>query len=350
MTSAPFASTPVVRFIAGVLAVLLCSSVWAREKTDLVFMTNGDRLTGEIKQLEHGKLVVSTNSMGQVLIEWDDISRIESDFEFQFERTDGTRVTGAIEDASEDLKISLANDEQTIDFAHQNVVRISQIEDTFWDRLKGSMTFGYSFTKASNIAQGNLGFRATHRTEIRAFTLDGSTIVTSDQSNESTHRANLSFDMTRFRNNRWFNSYLIGLESNDELGLNLRTSIGAGVGRYLIQTNTSELAFLGGLMGTTEALAGDVSSQENIEGLLGMDYSRYLFDDPAVDLSVRLTAYPSLTESGRTRAQLDVNLRWEIISDLFWDLNYYDTYDSNPPSGSLSTNDYGVVTSLGWSF
>lgn len=103
-------------------------------------------------------------------------------------------------------------------------------------------------------------------------------------------------------------------------------------------------------MGTAEALAGDVSSQENIEGLLGMDYSRYLFDDPAVDLSVRLAAYPSLTESGRTRAQLDVNLRWEIISDLFWDLNYYDTYDSNPPSGSLSTNDYGVVTSLGWSF
>jgi hypothetical protein len=39
-----------------------------------------------------------------------------------------------------------------------------------------------------------------------------------------------------------------------------------------------------------------------------------------------------------------------MIKDLFWDLNYYNTYDSDPPSGSTSTTDYGVVTSLGWSF
>lgn len=336
--------------VTGVLIMLICSSALAREKTDIVHLSNGDRITGEIKQLQHGKLIIGTESMGQISIEWNDIRRIDSDFEFQFERTDGTRVTGVILGNSEDLEITLANDDEAVAFSHENIVRISQIEDSFWERLKGSMTFGYSFTKASDIAQGNLGFRATHRTEIRSFTLDGSTIITSDQDSESTQRSDLSFDMTRFRKNRWFNSYLLGFESNDELGLDLRTSVGAAFGRYMIQTNTSELALLGGLVGTNEVLTGDVSSQENLEGLLGLDYSRYIFDDPAVDLSIRLSAFPSITESGRTRAQLDVNLRWEIISDLFWDLNYYDTYDSDPPSGSLSTNDYGIVTSLGWSF
>ena len=44
------------------------------------------------------------------------------------------------------------------------------------------------------------------------------------------------------------------------------------------------------------------------------------------------------------------NLRWELISDLFWDLAYYNTFDSDPPSGSTSTNDYGIVTSVGYSF
>jgi hypothetical protein len=201
-------------------------------------MSNGNRRTGEIKQLERGKLVVGTDSMGEVLIEWKDIARIQSSYEFQFEPEDGTRVTGAIQDTPDPDRVTLASQDEVVAFRRQNVVRITQIEDSFWDRLKGSFSFGYSFTKASDVAQGNLGFRATHRTEIRSFTLDGSTITTSDSDNEATNRSDMSFTMTRFRKNRWFNSYLLGLESNDELGLNLRTSLGAGLGRYFIQTNT----------------------------------------------------------------------------------------------------------------
>jgi hypothetical protein len=342
-----------------ILITFLSAPARARDKTDIVWLANGDRITGEIKQLEHGKLRVGTDSLGQVLVEWDDISRIESDYQFQFERTDGTRVTGTIEKTPNQQEITLVDDAQTVSFAHENVVRISQIEDTFWNRLKGSLTFGYSFTKASDVAQGNLGFRATHRTEKRSFTMDGSTIITSDQADDNTQRSNLSVSTTRFRKNRWFNSYLLGFESNDELGLNLRSSLGAGAGRYLIQSNTSELSLIGGLLGTSENLkpvddlpgtTAGKSSQESVEGMLGMDYSRYIFDDPTVDLSVRLYAFPSITQSGRTRAQFDINLRWELISDLFWDLNYYNTFDSDPPSGSESTNDFGIVTSIGYSF
>jgi hypothetical protein len=212
------------------------------------------------------------------------------------------------------------------------------------------MTFGYSFTKASDVAQGNLGFRATHRSEIRSFSIDGSTIITSDQDSDKTQRSTLRLNMTRFRTNRWFNSYLLGFEQNDELGLSLRTSLGAGIGRYLKQTNKSELAVLGGLIGTSEELKGDAARQENLEGLLGVDYSRYILDSPEMNMSASLFTFPSITESGRTRAQLDINLRWELIEDLFWDLTYYNTYDSDPPSDTETNNDYGVVTSIGYSF
>ena len=339
-----------------ILMSIVATPALAREKTDVIWLANGDRITGEIRQLEHGKLRLSTDSFGDIRIEWDDISRIESDFEFQFERSDGTRVTGVIRKTPEQKNITLESENQTVDFAHEKVIRIAQIEDNFWDRLQGSLSFGYSFTKASNVAQGNLGFRATHRTEKRSFSLDGSTIITSDQENEGTQRSSLSFTMTRFRANRWFNTYLIGLESNDELGLDLRSSIGAGFGRYLIQTNKSELALFGGAVGTAESLLQDPitattpSSQENLEGLIGLDYSRYVYDHPAVDLSSKLSVFPSITQSGRTRAQWDLSLRWEVINDLFWDLSYYNSYDSDPPSSSKSTSDYGVVTSIGYSF
>jgi hypothetical protein len=330
----------------------------ARDKTDIIWLANGDRFTGEIKQLLHGKLQLKTDSAGTLSIEWDDIARIESDFQFQFERTDGTRITGRIGESTDEQQITVVGAEKTARFEHGNIVRIAQIEDTFWDRVDGSLTMGYSFTKASDVGQGNVGFRATHRTEVRSFTIDGSTIITSDQAGQNTQRSNLNLGTTRFRNNRWFNSYMLGFERNDELGLDLRTGLGAGLGRYLIQTNSSELSLLGGLLGTLENLNPEESEpgttgqsrKESVEGMLGVDYSRYIFDDPTVDLSVSLYAFPSITQSGRTRAQFDVYLRWELINDLFWELSYYNTYDSDPPSGSESTSDYGIVTSIGYSF
>jgi uncharacterized protein DUF481 len=336
--------------VAVVMAMLLNSTAWARTKSDIVTLNNGDRITGEIKQLERGKLRVSTDRMGEVFVEWDDIVYVESEYEFQFERTDGTRVVGRIGPTDEQAKIVVLAEGETVSFKHDNVVRISQIENSFWSRVNGSANFGYSFTKASDVAQLNLAFRASYRTEKRSFSIDGSTITTDDQANEFTQRSDLRMNTTRFRRNRWFNAYLLGFESNDELGLNLRSSLGASLGRYIVQTNTSELALLGGLVGSSEALANDVSSQENIEGLLGLEYSKYSFDNPTIDLSIRLSVYPSITDTGRTRAQVDASVRRELISNLFWDLSFYETYDSDPPSGSESTTDYGVVTSLGWSF
>jgi len=356
------------RILTGTLILLLCGNTWARDKTDIILLVNGDRITGEIKQLEHGKLRVGTDSLGEIRIEWDDIERIDSDYEFQFERSDGTRITGFIKDSPDQKEITLANDDENTSFAHSKVVRISLIEDRFFERLKGSLSFGYSFTKASEVSQGNLGFRATHRTEVRSFTLDTSTIITNDQEGEGgTQRSDVAIELTRFRKDRWFNSYWLGFESNDELRLNLRSSLGTGLGRFLIQTNTSELSVMGGLVGTNEDVdnvLGISSTRQNFEGLLGIDYSRYIFDDPTLDLSTSLLAYPSITESGRLRAQFDLNLRWEVINDLYLDIKYYNTYDSDPQTeriidpgpiigpilGPLEKHDYGIVTSIGWSF
>lgn len=91
------------------------------------------------------------------------------------------------------------------------------------------------------------------------------------------------------------------------------------------------------------------SSQEILEALPGVQYARYMFNEPTLDMTIKLRAFPSLTDSSRTRAQLDARVRWKLIKDLFWDLSYYNTYDSDPPSGPEATSDYGVITSAGWS-
>ena len=88
-------------------------------------------------------------------------------------------------------------------------------------------------------------------------------LVITDTDEETTERAELSFTLTRFRANRWFNEFSGGLERNDELGLELRTSVGATIGRYMVQTNFSELQLLGGLVATQEILFGGEDTLES---------------------------------------------------------------------------------------
>jgi hypothetical protein len=67
-----------------------------------------------------------------------------------------------------------------------------------------------------------------------------------------------------------------------------------------------------------------------------------------VDFSLQY--YPSLSNIGRQRLQLDSAFKRELVKDFFVSLNLYDTYDSRPPNPSADRNDVGIVVSLGWSY
>ena len=90
--------TPRVTQTILVLAALVCTTLLeARDKTDIVSLKNGDRVTGEIKELQRGKLTVKTNSMGTVSIEWKDVIDVESPYEFSVELEDGALYFGPID-------------------------------------------------------------------------------------------------------------------------------------------------------------------------------------------------------------------------------------------------------------
>lgn len=57
----------------------------AAQKTDVVTLQNGDRITDEIKRLERGRLEYSTDDMGMLNIEWDEIDVLTSVLTFEVE-------------------------------------------------------------------------------------------------------------------------------------------------------------------------------------------------------------------------------------------------------------------------
>jgi hypothetical protein len=147
----------------------------------------------------------------------------------------------------------------------------------------------------------------------------------------------------RFRN--WF----AGIESNDALGVDLRLSVGAGFGKYLIKSNSKWFTIQGGLAMTQEN-SEKSDSETSVEAVAKVRYRYFRFADPERSLDTSFSVFPSLTDGGRVRADFQTTFKLELIQDMFWAMEFYANYDNEPQSLDSEEFDYGIVTSVGWSY
>ena len=337
----------VIQYLA--LLLLLFAGI-AYTKTDVVIIKNGDRLTGEVKSLDRGRLRFKTDATDTINIEWDEVAYLSSDQNIQVETLLGTRYLGHLVRSEEKSNIVVETNAGPIKLNNIQVVHMTPIEEKGVNRLDGDITAGYNFTKASEVEQLNVGLDLEFRTEIRILSLGFDSVLTDSAENDANQRQSLDLDYKRLLRNRWLLGGNISLNRNDELGIDLRTSVGGGGGRILRQTDHSSLILEGGLLATRENLAGGTPKQNTLEeyGTVTWDWFRY--DSPELDLSTSLEVIPNLSDTGRVRGELDITLKWEMIEDLFWELSYYNSYDSRPATAGAEKNDYGVITSLGYDF
>ena len=83
------------RRVSAGLFVLLWAGVAEAQKTDSVWIRNGDRITGEVKSLYRAKLKYSTDDLGTIYIQWDKVARTSSRATFEVQVTSGDKYYGA---------------------------------------------------------------------------------------------------------------------------------------------------------------------------------------------------------------------------------------------------------------
>ena len=88
----------------------------------------------------------------------------------------------------------------------------------------------------------------------------------------------------------------------------------------------------------------------SVEALGGVSYEAFRFDSPKLDLTASGIVFPSLSQSGRVRFDGNAKFRFELLSDLFFNITVFENYDSKPPTQTGAKNDFGITTSFGWSF
>ncbi|EED33164.1 conserved hypothetical protein [gamma proteobacterium NOR5-3] len=332
------------------VSICLSNPAAAQRKTDTITLYNGDRITGEIKSLLGGRLSFSTDAMGTIDIEWKEIASIDSNYNYELRLDNGERFFGSVKPGSIAGTVALDDVFGQKNFSWQEVVEIRPVEESLVDRIDIYVAANYAFTKASGVAQTEFRADLSYEDE-RTLNALNSRVTVSDSDDDSTasSRVNLSRKVWTDRA-AMYRLVFGGYETNDELGLDYRLSLGAGLGRYFIETPRSELIGSVSLQALEERSNGG-DTQESAEGVFTLGYSRWRFDSPELKLKLDASVYPSLTESGRVRADSSATLRWEMISDLFWDFSAWGSYDnSTVEQEAAGSFDWGVTTGVGWSF
>lgn len=331
---------------------LWCSPVMAFQKTDVIVLTNGDRLTGEIKSYERGRLKLSTDGMGTIYIEWPYIASIRSDKMLEMELDTGDRLFGSVHPTESGEGIVVQTGLSASVVRQVDVVEITPIRETFWARLDGNIDFGFSFTQANTQVDYTLNASTVYRTRKNSFSADLSSFIRTQQQTRNTNRQDVVLGYKRDVSNRWFYSGVTSFQKNNELSLDFRTAVGGGAGRTLIRNNAVVFSALGGAVYNRERFSGAEESYNNLDALGTVDFQWFTFGDNETDLSTRFSLMPSLTTPGRFRLDLTANVKREIIKDFYFSINLFETYDSDPPQPDPETepkkNDFGITASVGY--
>jgi len=326
------------------------------QKTDVIILTNGDRITGEIKGVSHGKLDYSTDDAGRPSIEWVKVIRVTSVKSFEVEARSGWRYYGHLAPSDRDGALVVAG-ARTDTLRIVDVVLINQLGASFLRRTKAFLDVGFSFAKANLATTLSVDGEVDYRGPKFGGTVAFNSYLQGQETVPTTTRGTLSTQVVRFLPKRWSAGVFGKLEQNDELNLLARVGLGGGATRMVKQSNRAELALSAGLVGTRErfslvdsAAASPDTTATNLEGVLNLTWSAFRFDSPKLDFSTSLTAYPGLSDLGRLRADLDLRLKYELVKDFFVGLTFTDTFDSRPPDPNASKNDFVTSLTIGWSY
>ena len=344
----------------GLLAVLglaaLRPGTLFAQKTDVLVLQNGDRITGEVKGLSRGKLDYNTDDAGRPSIEWVKVNRLTSSHYFEVEVASGAKYFGRLAETGRDGAIVVKLDRADT-LAVPNVVRISPLNAAFLQRVTAYLDLGFSYAKANEATTFNMDAEIEYRGSRYGSSIYVESYAQGQEDVATTTRNTGELQGTYYLPDRWSIVGLAQAEQNDELNLALRLTLGGGASRIFHQSNTGELAAAAGLVVTRERFqpaeddpAAAEEEQTNLEGLLYGQWDAFRYDTPKLDFSTSLSLYPSLSTLGRVRGELAMRIKYEVFRDFNVGLKFTDTFDSDPPEETASTNDFISSVTIGWSY
>jgi hypothetical protein len=334
------------KFILFLLSILFISSAWAQ--TDSLIFTGGIVIIGEIKNLNRGVIVIETDySDNDFKIEWSKVQEIYGTAEYIISLAGGERMTSTISThPSDSSKVVLYQEGVELNINISDVVYIKPVEEGFLQKLSASIDLGFTLTKANNLKQFSLRSNIGYLTNKWSADASLDAVRSAQDSIASTKRTDASVGFNYFLPKSWFALVYINFLQNDEQKLKLRSTPKVGIGNYLIQTNSIYWGVYAGADWNNENYTDPaIPNRSNAEANIGTELN--LFDMGDLSLLTTLSAYKSISQGNRIRADFKFDIKYDLPLDFYIKLGYTHNYDSQPVEGA-SENDYVFQTTFGW--
>jgi len=323
------------------LSLLILATAWADAAE--VQLRDGSVVVGTILSLADGEdLVVDTEYMDEVTIEWEAIEQIRGTQVVEVEFFDSRRVIGTVTFDDDGVSISGTD---TVSVNPEDIFSISEVNETFRDALSVYTDLGTNIVRGNNqVTQLSFGAGIGYDTTKFETAVNGTIILNEQTATEDTKRTTLNANYTHKFRHGWQAIGLYQFESDEQQNLDGRSLFGGAVSKRLLNNRRHRVELFSGLAVNSEQFSG-TPRNETLEGLLGARYRLRW----GVDSDIQLTIFPSLEESDRVRTQLDASLSFDLLSDLDFKIIVYDRYDSQPPPGN-DKNDTGLTLGLSWEY
>jgi len=345
--------------VCPIFLVLVLSSpslLGAREKSDVIGMKNGDRITCEVKNIDSGGVYASVDYIdGTVKIEWSKVARIDSKQPFIVRTQDGSVYNGTISTAESqgDTPVTLAitGEDGTSKLMREDIVSVDETSEEFLQRFNGAVGLGISYTKGNQSTQYNLNSDVEYLRERWNAKASYVANLSANSGSSTSTRNQIDFSAARLlRWNNYYTSGLVDLLQSSTQDINHQTTLGVGVGRYLTRSNRATWTVLGGMSwqntiynSTTTA----IPNQNLAAAVFSSELRFFKFKKTNLDASAYL--FLGLSEPGRVRFNTNASYYLKLFSDLNWNVTFYGNWDNNPPS-NLSGSDYGTTSGFSWTF
>jgi putative salt-induced outer membrane protein YdiY len=329
-------------------------------RADVIALTNGDRISGQIIASDAETLTMKTEFLGEAKIQWQAITQIESQAPLFLTDKDGQVLVGAVSTSDGTLRVRTANAGivpvqkavvQAIRNEENQKAYEAEIErlrnPSLLDFWSAYFDTGLSFTQGNSETRTfTTAAKAQRKTERDKITVYATSIFAENDTTGITETtANAIRGGSRYELNvsdRLFTFGFIDLEFDEFQNLDLRNVLGGGLGWHVKKTDRTSFNVFGGGSYNQEFFSDDIT-RRSAEIVAGEELEFKLND--RLTWSERFAFYPNLNESGEYRMQFDTTLVTQLYRWVGWQISLSDRFLSNPIPG-IRKNDLLLTTGL----
>ncbi|HEY4965081.1 MAG TPA: DUF481 domain-containing protein [Puia sp.] len=322
----------------------------AQEK-DTIILYNGQILIGEVQQSNLGVISIDDIDMKIVNIKLFKIKRLVIRERFKIETIGKEFYFGSMRTTDREGWVDIHTvDGATIPLHITHIFELISLEHGFFRRMNGNISAGLSFTKSSGIGQINFSAFADYPTKLFDYQLSLNSIGSIDSGRFSRDNENAQLLVTYDLTSSWFLATSLQYQRNLELSIDSRYLLMTGAGNKLFIRKNWRLMAITGISVSEENSTEGTSSSALFEVPISLIFNFYRFQNPDIQITSTQTVYFSLTQQGRVRFNSNTSFAWQLIRYFYLNISPYTNFDNQPPGGSSTNFDYGIVLGLSYKF